>query len=139
MPAMVDGMVVDEAEIEDRRHLEHASEINGRCQLLGNHGANAIGGAQEICSVLIDEVGDVPGFLFEAGAIPNLRSAISSSICTSLEARRQASYPAVRDLGSRRKSRFESDTAERTFFALLPVLSAIPKALILAEQQQNRV
>ena len=64
---MVDGMVVDEAEIEDRRHLEHASEINGRCQLLGNHGANAIGGAQEICSVLIDEVGDVPGFLFEAG------------------------------------------------------------------------
>ena len=69
---MVDGMVVDEAEIEDRRHLEHASEINGRCQLLGSHGANAIGGPQEICFVPIDNVGDVPGFLFETGAISNL-------------------------------------------------------------------
>ena len=72
MPAMVDGMVVDEAGIEDRRHLEHASEINGRCQLLGSHGANAIGGAQEICFVPIDKVGDVPGFLFEGEGHSNL-------------------------------------------------------------------
>jgi hypothetical protein len=53
--------------IEDRRHLEHAGEVNWDCQLLGSHGANAIGGAQEICFVPIDKVGDVPGFLFEAG------------------------------------------------------------------------
>jgi hypothetical protein len=66
-------MVVDEAEIEDRRHLEHAGEVNWGCQLLGSHSASAIGGAQEICFVPIDKVGDVPGFLFEAGgAISNL-------------------------------------------------------------------
>lgn len=69
---MVDRMVVDEAEIEDRRHLAHAVEVNWGCQLRGSHGANAIGGAQEICFVPIDKVGDVPGFLFEAWAISNL-------------------------------------------------------------------
>ena len=63
---MVDRMVVDEAEIEDRRHLAHAVEVNWDCQLRGSHGANAIGGAQEICFVPIDKVGDVPGFLSEA-------------------------------------------------------------------------
>ena len=63
---MMNAVVVDEAEIEDRGHLKHTHEINRCCQLLWSHGANAIGRPHEVGFVPIHKVGDVPGFLFEA-------------------------------------------------------------------------
>ena len=53
LPATVDGIIVNEAEIEDRRHLEHAGEVNWVGQLLGGHGANAIGAAQNFLDVVL--------------------------------------------------------------------------------------
>ena len=42
------------------------------------------------------------------------------------------------DLGSRRKLRFESGTAEKTFFVISSFFP-VPESLILIEQQQDRV
>src|SRR5271169_5175311 len=37
LAAVVDAVIVDEAEVEHRRHVERTQEINGRAKPLGRH------------------------------------------------------------------------------------------------------
>jgi hypothetical protein len=47
---MVDGMIVDEAQVENGWKIEYAQKVDRSRKLLGSHGADAIGSPLEVRS-----------------------------------------------------------------------------------------
>src|SRR5215469_10774856 len=62
LSAMMDGMIVDEEEVEHRGEVERAEEINRGAELFRSHGLDASHGAPEISVVPLHEFSD--GFRF---------------------------------------------------------------------------
>ena len=65
----MDAVVVEESQIEDRWHVEHAGELQRRKQLLASHGLNACDTFVHVLVVKGDHFRDCPGLLGWIGHI----------------------------------------------------------------------